>query len=185
MASYAALVEARRALHIGSYETYTDVGLDGPWTTPYHLASSSRTGPVLLTYNYLDAPSARRHHAELRTHGYLASMPFNRVLDLALTELCLKRSDLYVTHAFHLLPPSRSALVPNSAIDVSFNAIARHELAGRTVIALGAVAGRCCRRHGIAHTAIPHLSARGLSFADRAAPLVQALRQALLICPSA
>jgi hypothetical protein len=176
VADYAALVEAWRQLRLDGYESYADVGLDGPWTTPYHLASSSPTGPVLLTYNYLDAPSARLHHDQLAARGYLPTMPFNRVLDLALLETGLTRADLYVTHAFHLLPLSRSAVVPAAAIDVSFDAIARHELAGRRVIALGAIAARCCRRHGIAATATPHPSARGTGFSDRARTLADALR---------
>ena len=175
MADYLALVEARRQLRLDGYDSYADVGLDGPWTTPYHLASSSPTGPVLLTYNYLDAPSARRHRGELLAQGYLSNMPFNRVLDLALAATRLSRADLYVTHAFHLLPASRSAVVPAAAIDQSFDAVARHELTGRRVIALGAVAARSCRRHGIAHLAVPHLSARGTSFAERATVLAQAL----------
>ena len=175
MADYLALVEARRQLRLDGYDSYADVGLDGPWTTPYHLASSSPTGPVLLTYNYLDAPSARRHRDELLAQGYLPNMPFNRVLDLALAAAGLSRADLYVTHAFHLLPASRSAVVPAAAIDHSFDAVARHELTGRRVIALGAVAARSCRRHGIAHLAVPHLSARGTSFAERATVLAQAL----------
>lgn len=185
MSDYTNLVEARRQLRIDGYATYADVGLDGPWTTPYHLASCSPTGPVLLTYNYLDAPSARRHHDELRANGYLASMPFNKVLNLALEASGMTRADLYVTHAFHLLPASRSAVVPASAIDLSFDVVARHELAGRIVIALGAAAARSCRRHGIAHSTIPHLSARGTSFAQRAALLAHALQQANVTCPSA
>lgn len=175
MVCYAALVEARRQLRLDGYESYADVGLDGAWTTPYHLASASPTGPVLLTYNYLDAPSARLHRDELFVRGYLPNMPFNRVLDLALVATGLTRADLYVTHAFHLLPQSRSAIVPASAIDLSFDAVASHELTGRHVIALGAAAARSCRRHGIAHVAVPHLSARGTSFAQRAAILAQAL----------
>jgi hypothetical protein len=174
--TYEELVEARRAFRIAGYESYADVGLDGPWTTPYHLASCSPDGPVLLTYNYLDGPSARQNRAELLQHGYLAAMPFNRVLDLALGVAEMTRADLYVTHAFHLLPPSRSAAVPLNDVDQSFDAIARHELAGRRVIALGQVAARCCSRHGIRHLPVPHLSARGNSFADRAALLAQALR---------
>lgn len=184
MVDYAALVEARRQLRLDGYASYADVGLDGPWTTPYHLASSSPSGPVLLTYNYLDAPSARLHRDELSVRGYLPTMPFNRVLDLALAATGLTRADLYVTHAFHLLPQSRSAVVPAAAIDLSFDTIARRELAGRAVIALGAAAARSCRRHGIAHTAVPHLSARGSNFAQRAALLAQALRQTRSIWPS-
>lgn len=177
--TYDDLVAARRGLRIPGYESYEDVGLDGPWTTPYHLASCSPDGPVLLTYNYLDAPSARRYRPELLRHGYLASMPFNRVLELALGTLGLSRADLYVTHAFHLLAPQRSAAIATQAIDVSFDLIARHELQGRKVIALGQMAARCCTRHGIAHLRVPHLSARGSSYPERATLLAAALRTLL------
>ena len=129
----------------------------------------------MLTYNYLDGPSARQNPAKLLQHGYLAAMPFNRVLDLALRAAGMAREDLYVTHAFHLLPPSRSAAVRARDVDQSFDAIGRHELAGRRVIALGQAATRCCVRHGLPHASVPHLSARGLSFAERARPLAAAL----------
>lgn len=175
--TYDDLIQARRALSIEGYQSFGDVGLDGPWITPYHLASCAADGPVLLTFNYLDAPSARRRQAELRRYGYLADMPFNRVLDLALTACGLVRADLYVTHAFHMLPPSRSAAIPSRHIDQSFDAVARHELERRNVIALGQAATRCCVRHGLPHLAVPHLSARGLSFAERAELLATALRR--------
>lgn len=166
---------ARRALVIPGYAGFAEIGLDGPWTTPYHIASFSPSGPVLLTYNYLDAPSARLHRAHLLRHGYLAGMPFNVVLDRALAQANRQRSDLYVTHAFHLLPPRRSQTIPHAAIDLSFDTVARHELTGRFVIALGAVAVRACRRHAIAHIAVPHPSARGQSFDARAAALARVL----------
>ena len=174
--NYQDLVEARRTLRIEGFRSYADVGLDGPWITPYHLASCSPDGPVLLTYNYLDAASARLHQAELLRRGYLASMPFNRVLDLALQSLGLSRADIYVTHAYHLLAPSRSAAIPLQAVDQSFDRIARHELAGRKIIALGQIAARCCTWHDIKHLAVPHLSARGTSFDNRASLLADALR---------
>jgi hypothetical protein len=175
--SYEDLVQARRALHIDGYNSYADAGLDGPWITPYHLASCSPDGPVLLTFNYLDGASAHLHQDELRRHGYLAAMPFNRVLDLALKVAGMTRVDLYVTHVFHMLAPSRSAAIPTRHIDKSFDAVARHELEGRNIVALGQAAARCCVRHGLRHHAVPHLSARGLSFAERAALLTAALRQ--------
>lgn len=169
-------VAARRALRIPGYATLADVGLDGPWTTPYQIASASADGPVLLTYNYLDAPSAVSHRDELLSKGYLAGMPFNSVLEQALAQAGMRRSDLYVTHAFHLLPETRSAGVKARYVDHSFDSVGRHELTGRRVIALGTVAARVCRRHGIAHTATAHPSARGLSFAQRAEALAAALR---------
>jgi hypothetical protein len=150
--------------------------LDGDWVTPYHLTCGSPTGPVLLTYNFLDAPSARREHATLACRGYLPSMPFNRVLDLALSQAGMVRGDLYVTHAFHLLANSRSDRISTAAVDASFDAIAQHELVGRQVIALGQEAARQCRRYDIAHIAVPHLSARGTSFSARAAILATALK---------
>ena len=174
--AYPEIVAARRALRINGYATLADVGLDGPWTTPYQIASSSAAGPVLLTYNYLDAPSARQHRSLLLETGFLPGMPFNRVLDQALVLAGMVRSDLYVTHAFHLLPAKRSAAVKWADVDTSFDCVGRPEIAGRRVIALGAVAARACARHGIAHLATPHPSARGVSFAVRAERLARALR---------
>lgn len=172
---YAGWVARRRALHLPSYRSFADVGLDDDWTTPYHLASCSPDGPVLLTYNFLDAPSAAAHHMRLARTGFLEEMPFNRVLDLALAECGMERSKLYVTHAFHMLPATRSASIASRDIDISFDCVARHEIEGRRVIALGDAAQRLCRRHGIDHAAAPHPSARGLSFAARAARLAEAL----------
>jgi hypothetical protein len=168
-------VSRRRALTLAGYKTFADVGLEGEWTTPYHLASCAPDGPVLLTYNYLDAPSAAAHRAELAVSGYLPGMPFNRVLDLALAKARLTRADLYVTHAFHLLPATRSAAISSSDLDKSFDAVGRHECEGRRVIALGEAAARLCRRHGLPHVATPHPSARGLDFARRADAIAAAL----------
>lgn len=174
-AQYAEWVERRRALTLPGYLSFSDVQLDGDWTTPYHLAACSPIGPVLLTYNYLDAPSAMKHRTALSTLGYLPSMPFNRVLDLALAQTGLTRADIYVTHAFHLLPATRSASVASRDIDVSFDAVARHEIEGRRIIALGEAASRVCRRHGMAHTAVPHPSARGSDYSTRAKLIARAL----------
>ena len=161
------------------YASFTDVGLDGHWVSPYQIAAGSFSGPVLLTYNYLDEVTARREHDRLRQLGYLPEMPFNRVLDIALEALGAKRGELYVTHAFHLLPKTRSEAIPASDLDQSFEAIARLELEGRPVLALGQAAARLCRRHGLEHVATPHLSARGLSFAARADILASALKSVL------
>jgi hypothetical protein len=107
--------------------------------------------------------------------GYLPHMAFNRVLDAALRLTGLRRSDLYVTHAFHLLARSRSERIPAAAVNASFDAIAVHELAGRKVIALGQEAARQCCRHEITHITVPHLSARGETYASRARLLAEAL----------
>lgn len=180
--SYTEIVARRRAFSWPGYQSYAHVGLDGDWVTPYHLTCANPDGPVLLTYNYLDAPTARREASALKTTGYLPAMPFNRVLDLALQQRGLCRSDIYVTHAFHLLAQSRSERIPVKAVDASFETIAIHELRGRQVIALGQEAGRQCRRHGVTHLEVPHLSARGSAFAQRADLLAEALR---LICQTA
>ncbi len=169
------IVAARRLLRLPGYVTMADAGLDGPWTTPYQITSNAPDGPVLLTYNYLDAPSAIAHRSELLRTGYLAGMPFNSVLDEALGLAGLRREQVYVTHAFHLLPPTRSWAVPSRDVDISFDAVGRHELVGRRVVALGHTAARACSRHGINHTATAHPSARGQSFAQRAKVLAEAL----------
>ncbi|SMQ70209.1 hypothetical protein SAMN06295905_1829 [Devosia lucknowensis] len=169
-------VERRRALDLPGYASFADVGLDGDWTTPYHLASCALDGPVLLTYNYLDAPSARAHRETLLRIGFLPDMPFNRVLDRPLGHVGLGRSDLYVTHAFHMLPAARSTSVPRADLDRSFDMVGRLECEGRRVIALGRAAAHLCRRHGIAHVETAHPSARGLGFAERAAVLAAAIR---------
>jgi len=168
-------VTRRRALALPGYRSFADVELDGDWTTPYHLAACSPSGPVLLTYNYLDAPSANRHRATLASMGYLPTMPFNRVLDLALVQAGLTRADIYVTHAFHMLPATRSASIASKDIDISFDSIARHEIEGRRIIALGEAAARVCHRHALQHTAAPHPSARGSDFPTRAALIARAL----------
>jgi len=175
-ALYRDIIERRRLFAWPGYQSYAEAGLDGDWVTPYHLSSASSTGPALVTYNFLDAPTALRETARLRTQGYLQEMPFNRVLDLALKLAGLTRSDIYVTHAFHLLANHRSERIPSAAVDASFDAIARHELIGRSVIALGDTASRQCRRHGISHEAVPHLSARGQGYAERAEKLASVLR---------
>lgn len=172
---YADIVKRRRAFSWPGYESYADAGLEGDWVTPYHLSSANPAGPVLLTYNFLDAPTARLESGRLLQSGYLAEMPFNRVLDQALALAGLARDDIYVTHAFHLLARQRSERILSAAIDASFDAIAAYELEGRNIIALGQEAQRQCRRHGLHHRAVPHLSARGLSFADRARTLAAAL----------
>ncbi|KKB10090.1 hypothetical protein [Devosia chinhatensis] len=182
-ALYRKWVARRRALDLPGYASFADVGLDGEWTTPYHLAACAHDGPVLVTYNYLDAPSAKRDRDVLSRLGYLPDMAFNRVLDLALAQAETMRAELYVTHAFHMLPATRSAAIASKDVDTSFDIIGRHECEGRRVIALGEVAARTCRRHNIAHRAVPHPSARGTSFANRAGLLAEALRE--LTCRSA
>ena len=175
MSAAPAALAARRAFRPAGYATLADVGLDLPLVSPYQLSCGSAEGPVLVSFNYLDAPTARLNRAALARDGYLPGMLFNRVLDRALAWAGLARGDLYLTHAFHALPPARSAAVPQALAEDSFAQITRLEIARRPVIALGAVAARCCARLGISHQAIPHLSARGLTLDQKARHLQDAL----------
>lgn len=172
---YAQIVERRRGLLIDGFAPYEVAGLEGEWVTPYHLAARSPTGPVLLTFNYLDHPSALAHRERLLMQGFLPEMTFNRVLDRALSRVGIERRDIYVTHAFHLLAPARSAGIWTRHIDLSFDAVARHELEGRQVIALGHAASNACRRFGVAHLAVVHPSARGRTLDEKARDLSLAI----------
>ena len=131
------------------YKTLSDVGFDGEWVTPYQMVSNSKTGPVLVAHYWLDAPSVRVHRDVLKEQGWLPSMPFNKVLTLALDRAILTRADIYVTQAFHLLPNKEGPPFPRRHVDESFDRITRHEVEGRTVIALGSVAAGACRRAGV------------------------------------
>ncbi|MHA6345008.1 uracil-DNA glycosylase family protein [Roseivivax sp. CAU 1761] len=175
-ASDPALFAARRALAAPGYATLAEVGLDLDLVSPYQLSCGHPEGPVLVSYNFLDAPAARAHRAALARAGYLPEMRFNRVVDAALASAGLTRSALYLTHACHLLPPTRSHSVPARLLEASFDAVTRHEIAGRPVIALGRAAAQTCRRFGVAHLEVPHPSARGETDAARAGRLAIALR---------
>lgn len=173
----ARLIEMRRSFTRPGYATYADVGVDGDYVSPYHLTCGNPAGPVLISYNWLDAPSARTHRATLRQMGYLPQMLFNRVLDRALQIARLTRDAIYLTHAFHLLPASRSAAIPQRDIEASFDAITRHEIAGRPVIALGNAAARACNRFAIPCRSLTHPSARGRSMRAKAAEIATALEE--------
>ncbi|SLN59291.1 Uracil DNA glycosylase superfamily protein [Roseivivax jejudonensis] len=176
----ARLVAARRALVAPTgLATLADVGLDGPYVSPYQLSCGAADGPVLVSFNFLDAPTARDRRATLARDGYLPEMLFNRVLDAALARLGRARHEIYLTHAAHVLPPARSAPVPRAAIDASMEAVTRFETADRPVIALGDVAASACARFGIAHDALPHPSARGRTRDDKAAALATAIARVL------
>ena len=108
-------------------------------------------------------------------------MPFNKVLTLALEETGLTRKDIYVTQAFHLLPSEKSKYIPRDHIDESFDRITRHEVDGRTVIALGRVAAGACRRARIEPKPIEctHPSAWGKTYEEKAKELAEALEAAM------
>ena len=170
-------LQARRAFAPEGYATLADVGLDLPLVSPYQLSCGNPDGPVLISYNHMDAPTARANRERIARDGYLPEMLFNRVLDRALALAGIVRSDIYLTHAFHALPEARSAAIPARVVEESFDNITRHEIDGRSVIAVGRDAARCCTRFGVPHQALPHLSARGESLDTKARRLADALPQ--------
>ena len=157
------------------YKTLAEVGFDGEWVTPIQKKSHSKTGPVLICKDWLDWPSVHVHRVILKKMGYLPTKPFNRVLDLALEHAKLTRRDIYVTQAFHLLPPEPSYSYPPQHLYESFGKITQYEAEGRTVIALGGDAQRVCRHFGVEHIQCIHPSARGLTVDAKAEMLAEAL----------
>ena len=172
-------IERRRAFKLEGYATLADAGFDGDYVTPYQIASNSSDGPCLIAYNWLDFPSALEHRTELLEKGYLPSMPFNKVLDLALERCGLTRSDIYMTQAFHLLPKLRSQNIGQADVYNSFDAITRHEIDGRRVITLGRSAANCCNKFGIQHAETIHPSSRGFSYHRRADIISAAILNAM------
>nr|WP_255599291.1 hypothetical protein [Hasllibacter sp. MH4015] len=159
------------------YATLAECGFDGAYVSPIQMSSGSADGPLLMSKDWLDAPTARAAPAPLRDIGYLPSMPFNKVLDAALNMAGLRRGDIYIAPVFCLLPPVRSHALPLGDALASFDAVTRHEILGRRPIALGRDAAAVLSRRGVDHIAIPHPSARGRAFADRAALIADALRR--------
>lgn len=181
---YADIVARRKALQLDGYKTLADVGFDGDWVSPYQMAAASKDGPVLVGLHWLDAPSVEANRSDLHRLGYLPKLRFNQVVDRALQLCGLHRGDLYVTQVFHLLPMRQAATIPAADVDSSFDAVTRHELTGRRVIALGSAAARACGRHAARcrdYRALIHPSSRGLSHEDKAVRLaaaITAIRQA-------
>lgn len=166
-------------IHGYGYKTLAQVGFDGKWVTPYQKDSNSETGPVLVAKDWLDWPSVDEHRDVLKDKGYLPHIRFNQVMDLALEKVGLKRNEIYVTQAFHLLPRTRSESIPRRHLDESFDRITRHEVDGRPVIALGEAAAGACRRAGVECIECIHPSARGKTFKSKAEELSDALVAAL------
>ncbi|MBZ9859719.1 hypothetical protein [Mesorhizobium sp. CA12] len=177
---YDEIVQRRRNLRIDGFCNLADVGMEGDWVSPYQISSRSMTGPVLLAYNWLDAPSARLNQPILRQCGFLPGMAFNEVLEIALSKMLRRRrSDFYVTQAFQLLPTTRSQGISARYLDISFDAVTKYELAGRKVIALGDAAANACYRHGVKAISTCHPSARGRSYEEKASAIALAIRSCL------
>jgi hypothetical protein len=180
MMPYEEIVERRRKFSIPGYVTLAEVGFDWPVVTPYQKVARSETGPVLIGLHWIEAESVEANRAELEENGYLPKMAFNQILDIALRSAGMARADLYVTQAFHLLPRiERSERIPMRHIHESFDAITRHELTGRRVIALGGVAAAACRKHNVSLTHVFHPGARGpgLTHAEKGKRLAQVLSE--------
>ncbi|MBJ3786548.1 hypothetical protein [Devosia sediminis] len=158
--SYEEIVRKRKSFALPGYKSLFDVGLDGDYVSPLQINSRSRSGPVLVAYNWFDAPSAMQHAAVLRKYGYMPGIPFNVVMDKALAIAKMSRADIYMTQAFHLLPAGRSDSISFQDVDASFDSITRFEVEGRKVVALGGQAARACRRFGVSCLEVPHPSAR-------------------------
>lgn len=176
------IVAERRRFRIPGYKTLCDVGFDGDWVTPYQKVSASPTGPVLVGLHWLDAKSVAENREILELCGYLPCIPFNKVLDMALRQVGLRRREIYVTQAFHLLPPSdRSQEVSDKDLDRSFEKITRYEIEGRSVIALGDAVAETCQRANIPFKDVPHPSARGkgMTYKYKAEKLADALKDTL------
>ena len=178
-ALYRAVIAKRRAFHLRGYVSYAQAGFDGAYVCPIHLTSGNLSGVVLMTKDWLDAPSAARHAKRLAVQGYLAEIPFNRVLDRALSLSGLRRADIYITPVFKLLPPQRSHAIPVRDIKASFEAVSRHEIMGRPVIAAGKAAITALQASGHIHIPTAHPSARGKDFETRARQLAAALSTAI------
>ena len=172
---YQEIVERRRALVIEPYKSLAEVGFDGPWVTPYQITSKSAEGPVLVALHWLDESSILSERPTLQELGYLPNIRFNTVIDAALAHQGLKRSDIYVTQTFHLVPRHRSERISQAAIRRSFDEVTRFELQGRKVIALGDIAAAECARHAIEHIAVCHPSRRGYTNEKNATEIADAI----------
>ncbi|ETX29965.1 hypothetical protein [Roseivivax isoporae] len=176
--AYRDAVARRRAFALPGYETLAEAGFDGDYVSPIQMSSGNLYGPMILSKDWLDAPSARAHRRRLALAGYLPETPFNRVLDRALALAGLTRADIYVAPVFCLLPPVRSHRLPLADARASFEAVTGFELMGRRPVAAGTDAQRVLRAAGVAHVPTIHPSARGLPFEDRAVRIARALEAA-------
>ena len=175
------IIAVRRRLRVPEefqrqWATLVEVGFDGDYISPIQKTSNSATGPVLVAKHWFDAESANRHRATLERCGYLPDIPFNRALDRVLEAVRLTRGDLYITQACHFLPRTdRRKPVPAALMRLSIEAVTRHEVEGRRVIALGGEAQQALERAGVDCIACPHPSS---SVAGRHKALEVALREA-------
>ncbi|WP_375259087.1 hypothetical protein [Citreimonas sp.] len=175
---YRRAIAARRAFSLPGYVTLAQAGFDGDYVSPIQIEAGNLTGPMLISKDWLDAPSARANRAELERRGTLPGIVYNRVIDRVLALLGLSRSDIYITPVFHLLVPRRSSPIPAAHARACFDAVGRHELLGRRPVALGHDAARVLQHFAIPHVATIHPSRRGLGLEARAARIAHAMEAA-------
>ena len=146
-------IKRRRAFSLPKYKSLADVcggDFDGEYVTPIQIKSRSESGVCLVTHNWFDVENLEKclpgRYQRLKQCGYADWITFNRVLDTALEQVGMSREDIYVTQAFHLLPPNQQKKPNADEIWKSFEAITQYEVRGRKVVALGDPARYACKR---------------------------------------
>ena len=180
--NYQRNIERRRKFSLPGYKSLADVNLDGEYVTPLQIVAHSETGPCLVAYNWIDAPTAIENRDFLAKYGYLPDIAFNKVLELAFRQINIRREDTYMTQAFHLLPDERSGKIPARDVQKSFEAITLHEVRGRKVVALGTDAIMACKPFEDEYTNYVetiHPSARGMTYEQRAYAIAQDIKSVL------
>ena len=176
------IIKLRREFSLPDYESLKDVNLDGEYVTPLQIVAHSKTGPCLVAYNWIDAPTAIKYHDFLAEHGYLPEITFNKVLKLAFDRLNIRREDTYMTQAFHLLPKKRSDNIPVRDVRKSFETITLHEIKERKVIALGEKASLACKPFEdqyADYVETIHPSIRGKTYEKRASIIAEDIKSVL------
>ena len=174
------IISRRRAFRSPGFVSLAAVEMDGDWVSPIQKTSGSPTGPVLVGKHWFDADSVEPNRDVLDELGYLPTMPFNRVIDESLGRCALRRSSVYITQAFHLLPEGRgrSRHVPHREMVRCVEEVTRHELEDRAVIALGSEVQAALHDAGCKFIKCCHPSAR-LSREYKVSDLCEALGEAL------
>ena len=176
------IIELRREFRLPGYKSLEDVNLDGEYVTPLQIVAHSKTGPCLVAYNWIDAPTAIENRDFLAKHGYLPDIAFNKVLEIAFKKINIRREDTYMTQAFHMLPDARSGEIPPRDIRKSFETITLHEIKGRKVVALGEKAGTACRPFQSQYADYAetiHPSSRGMTYEARASAIAEVIKSVL------
>lgn len=173
--NYDTAIKARRAFRLNGFHTLAHEGFDGDYVSPIQISSGNLTGPMLISKDWLDVPSVRANKEELERVGYLASIKYNKVIDLALEAVNLRRSDIYISPIFHLLVNGRSSPIPASGARASFDLVGRHELLGRRPIALGIDAAATLDYFNVPHIKVVHPSARKFTYAQKAEIIAEAI----------